>query len=389
VDQQHGAGRRGRQPVFAALAALLVLAIVLTVVAGTTSVLPQGLRRLILGTASVPSRQASRPPPPLATAPPPGAQAIPAPGPTMVAQPLDARAIAANVIPQTVDISAELAYDGGSSDGTGLLLTSSGLVLTDEHVIFEAYRIAARVGGRGRAYRAAVIGADPSDDVALLQLQGAAGLTPVAPGDPTSAAVGDPVVAIGNANGNGPASHSGQLTSLAEDFPVAADGDWPGAVVSSMLATDALVEPGQSGGPLVDSTGRVIALLESGDDQGIGYATPIDNALAIARQIAAGQPSPYIVMGLPAVLGVVTEDARGRTPGARVVTTHPGTPAESLGLGSGDVVTRLDDTDVTSALGLARMLVRYRPGDRAAVAWTTRLGARRSAIVRLAAGPGP
>jgi S1-C subfamily serine protease len=156
-----------------------------------------------------------------------------------------------------------------------------------------------------------------------------------------------------------------------------------------MIATSATVDPGQSGGPLVDARGRVIAMLESGDGPGTGYATPIDRALRIARQIASGEPSPYLVIGRPAVLGAAAKDAGGRPGGAEVTSVHAGTPAVSMGLRPGDVITRLDDASVTSALVLARTLVRYRPGDRALIGWTGRFGVRHTAGATLAAGPAP
>jgi S1-C subfamily serine protease len=370
--------RRSRAGTWTVAVALVVMvALVVSILGGA------GITYLLNGGGSSGS-------PTLATVPPPGADALslPAADTSPPAPTLDARAVAARVIPTTVDLNADLAYDGGQSQGTAIVLTSSGLVVTDEHVIFEAVTITAQVAGTGRTYQVALIGADPADDVALLQLQGASGLTPATLGVTSADAIGDEIAAIGNANGDGPASRRGRITDTGESFPVMADGDWPGVGASDMLATDANVAPGQSGGPVVDASGRAIGMLESGGDSGGGYATPMEDVLPIAQQIAAGQATSRIEIGLPAILGVVAQDASGH-PGAKVTTVHPGTPAQSLGMRSGDVITTIDSSDVTSALELSLLLVQYEPGDRATLTWTAALGITRTASFTMAAGPGP
>jgi len=363
---------------------LTAFVIVVTAVAGTTTAFSPGVRRLILG-GGTPLAQ-----PAIATAAPPGARAIPTPGASGPAPggTLDERAVTAQVLPATVDIEVELAYGQGEAGGTGIVLSPSGLVLTDEHVIFEAVSITAQVARRGRIYRAALVGADPADDVALLQMQGASGLQAAAMGDSRDAAVGDPVAVIGYPT-SGQATVRGKITDTGVSAPVDADGDWPGANVSDMLESSARVIPGQSGGPMVDSSGRVLGMLESGGDSGGALATPIEDALTIAAQIASGQATQRIVIGRSAVLGAATQDASGRTPGAEVVTVHSGTPAESLGLHHGDVITKIDDSDITGGLNLALVLVRYHPGDRVRVAWIGLLGLKHQGTVALTAGPAP
>jgi S1-C subfamily serine protease len=367
-----------------AVGGLLLVMIVVTAVAGATAVFPPGVRRLILGGGSSAVSRV------LATAPPPGAQAIPAPDTQQASSPgpLDARAITAQVVPTTVNLDVRLHYGLGEAGGTGIVLTSSGLVLTDEHVIFEGDRITAQVGGRGRLYQAALIGADPADDVALLQLEQASGLRTATLGTAASAGVGDQVLVIGYPAA-GLVTVRGTITDRGVASSVVPDGDWPGANVTDMLESSANVISGQSGGPVVDASGRVIGMLESGGDNGGALATPTEDALLIATQIAAGRASYRIVIGLPAVLGVVAQDANGRPGGAQVVSVHSGTPADSLGLHPGDVITKVDGSDVTSALELALVLVRYHPGDRASLDWTGLFGARHRATVTLAAGPAP
>jgi len=381
---------RSRSPIWIAVAALLIVAIGLTVVARSTSWLPPGLRTVILGGGG-----GHRPPSVtyIATAPPPGADAIPAaevvPPPARAA--LDQAALAARVVPATVDLTIELHYDQGEAGGSGIVLTPDGLVLTDEHVTFQADRITAQVAGRGRTYDAAIIGADPAADVALIRLRGASGLKTVTFADPASAQVNDAVLGIGYPD-PAPLVVRGRITSLSDDISTEADGEQAAADYTNMLESTLDTKPGMSGGPVVDRAGRVVGLIESGSDRGGTAAVRTDVALDVARRIAAGRADAEVVIGLSAELGVAADDATdgsGYPTGARVNRVHTGTPAEALGLHFGDTITDLGGARIATARDLELALLPHRPGDRVAVSWSDVLHLPHHGTVTLARGPAP
>ena len=330
---------------------------------------------------------------------------------------IDGNAIADRVDPALVDINTQLA-GGGAAAGTGMILTSTGVVLTNNHVIADATSITAQVGGTGRTYRASVVGYDVSDDVAVLQLQGASGLKTVSVGNSGSVSVGDPVVAIGNARGQGgvPTATEGAVTALNRTITV--DDSGTAQTLSGLIEVDASIQPGDSGGPLLDAGGRVIGMNTAAAYGGrffrsqtssAGYAIPVDNAVSVAQQIRSGRSGGKIHTGPRAVLGVeVTDvgaglggrfggfggfgggDGGGAVPatnGALVAGVDQGTPAASTDLTAGDVIVAVDGTAVDSAGALSTALAPHRVGDSVTVTWVDRSGAQHSASVRLAAGP--
>ncbi|HEY5245038.1 MAG TPA: trypsin-like peptidase domain-containing protein, partial [Acidimicrobiales bacterium] len=212
-----------------------------------------------------------------------------------------------------VDIVTSLGYERASAAGTGQVLTATGEILTNNHVIRGATTISVTDVGNGRTYSATVVGYDPSHDIAVLQLTGAAGLQTATLGDSSKATVGEGVIGIGNAGGSGgtPTSAGGSITAL--DQSIAAADRFAGAAeqLSGLIEVNAPVQSGDSGGPLVDGQGRVIGMdtagsagfvLSSTDNQ--AYAIPINEALATASQIEAGHSSVTIHVGPTAFLGV-------------------------------------------------------------------------------------
>ena len=173
---------------------------------------------------------------------------------------LNTTAIASEVDPALVDIDTTVAQ-GGAAAGTGMVLTSSGLVLTNNHVIENATTINVQVVGAERTYSATVLGYSVTDDVALLQLQNASGLKTISTGNSSNLSVGQPVVAIGNAGGTGgtPSAVGGTVTALDQTI-TAGDAGTLSETLNGLIETDANIQPGDSGGALVNTAGKVIGM---------------------------------------------------------------------------------------------------------------------------------
>jgi S1-C subfamily serine protease len=266
----------------------------------------------------------------------------------------DAPSIAAQVDPGIVDVTSTLGDQGAIAAGTGMVVTSSGEVLTNNHVIQGATSIEVLLAGTGPSYTAHVVGADPTDDVALLQIDGASGLQTVTLGDSSAVSVGDPVVALGNALGRqGPPSVSqGHVTALNQTITATDQGGGNPETLNGLIQIDAPIQPGDSGGPLVDASGKVIGMDSAADGGGfngqapstVGFAIPINSAMAIVKQLEAGGASPSSVpTGHGALLDVDVQDATAQgVSGALVVQVPSGSPAASAGIVAGDVIVGFD-----------------------------------------------
>ncbi|HTT86500.1 MAG TPA: S1C family serine protease, partial [Acidimicrobiales bacterium] len=228
----------------------------------------------------------------------------PAPG-----APSNAGSIAVRVDPSLVDISVIDADQGVGGAGSGMVLTSSGDVLTNNHVVEGATSITATDVGNGATYRAAVVGYDKTQDVAVVKLEGASGLKTVRPGDSARLAVGGGVVAIGNARGAGGTPHEagGSITGL--DRIIVAQDTLSRTTerLTGLIETNAEIVPGDSGGALVNRAGDVVGMVTAGSMgfafQGAsnqGYAVPIDEALSVARQIEGHRSSTTVHIGATA-----------------------------------------------------------------------------------------
>lgn len=311
-------------------------------------------------------------------------------------------AIAAAVDPALVDIGTTLAQGGGAA-GTGMVLTASGLVLTNNHVIEDASTISAQVDGTGRTYSATVVGYSVTDDVALIQLSGASGLATVTTGNPSSLRVGQPIVAIGNALGKGgtPSAVAGAVTALDRTI-TASDPGTLTETLNGLIEVNAPIQPGDSGGPVVDSAGQVVgmdtAASVSGGNQfgvqsgtGQGYAIAIDDALNLVRQIEAGQTSTTVHIGPRGLLGVEVSDSAPdgsvAVSGAYVDQVEAGSPAAAAGITPGDTVVSVNGTTVSSSSDLTDLLANAAPGATEIVGWTDAAGSSHSATVQLVNGP--
>jgi serine protease Do len=296
-----------------------------------------------------------------------------------------------------VQINTVIEYQGVVGYGAGIVLSPDGVVLTNNHVVAGADTINATVVGTGQELRAKLLGFDRTEDVAVIQLLGASGV-PAAPiGDSNQVTVGEPVVSLGNANGNGkPISREqGQVTALGAN--ISADDDLTGCSeqLTGLIGVAAPLRPGDSGGPLVDNGGQVIGLnvaasvnYRLGGPGGKGFAIPINRALAIAGQIQSKAPSNTVHIGAPAMLGIGVGVTQQRASGGVVVRdVLRGTPAEQAGLLRGDVIMSLDGIPLNNATALTSVLDQHYPGEVVDLVWQNATGQQRTTKVTLASGP--
>jgi len=305
-----------------------------------------------------------------------------------------ARGKAAPLGTGVVVIDTNLAYGGGEAAGTGMVLTSSGEVLTNNHVISGATALKIVVPGTGRSYAARVVGYSVTSDVAVLQLKGASNLKTVTTATAEKLAVGQAVTAVGNAGGTGSLSTAkGSITALRRTI-TASDGS-RAERLAGLLETNASLQPGDSGGPLVDGAGRVIGMdtaaaagfgFES-TSASDGYAIPIGKALAVAKQITVGRSSATVHVGATAFLGVQVASAAYDGSGAVIAAVVPGGPADTAGLGAGDVITAVGRKAVTSPDALSTLLLTKKPGTQLAITFVGQTGAAGTAQVTLGSGP--
>ena len=312
--------------------------------------------------------------------------------------------IAASVDPGLVDIVTTLGYQHAKAAGTGLVLTPSGEVLTNNHVIEGATSIRVTDIGNGRTYPATVLGYDRSHDIAVLKLRGASGLRTVRTGNSALASVGQRVIGIGNAGGRGgaPSVVTGRIVRLGASVTASDAAAGTSERLTGLIGHNAPIKPGDSGGPLVDKAARVIGVNTAASGHGgfqlrgatQAFAIPINRALSIARRIVSGAASSTVHIGATGFLGVAVESAAqaaaGGVPvghGVVVAGVFRGSPASAAGLAAGDVIVSADGNRVGSPLALQSVLGRHLPGDRVGISWVDRAGQRHSAAVTLINGP--
>ena len=347
------------------------------------------------------------------------------------------QAIVNKVAPGLVIINTTLQYSSETAAATGMVISPDGLVLTNNHVIEDSTSITAHTAN-GHKYQAKVVGYDVTGDIALIQLQGASGLTTIPRGDSNSVKTGDSVVALGNAEGqNAIVPAAGQVTALNQTITA---GDQGGTIsretLRNMIQTNANIVSGDSGGPLANSAGQVIGMDTAGNDGGFavqqdssGYAIPIDNALAVAQQIEQGQASSTVTIGYPPFMGVYigqgsnsdpqaqaeqqnggngfggfggngnqncyTSD-RNLTPPSNIANVNSGTlilgticggPAMAAGMTAGSVITAVNGQAIGSPDSLTGMVSKFKPGTTIEVTWVSPSGQRSTSSITLTAGP--
>jgi S1-C subfamily serine protease len=293
-----------------------------------------------------------------------------------------------------VVIETNLGFQGGQAAGTGMVLTSSGEILTNNHVIRGATDIKVVVPNTGQSYSAQVIGYDVSHDVAVLRVSGASNLKTISQGDSGSVNPGQSVQAVGNAGGTGRLSFaSGTVTNV--DRAITVGDDQGGSEsLSGLIETNAAVRPGDSGGPLLNSSGQVIgmdtAASVSNDvaqtTTNDGYAIPINNAMSIVKQIESGNGSGTVHVGGTAFLGVEST-ANSYSSGAEISAVVPGSAAEAAGLTAGDLILSVGGHTISSPDELSQVVLTQKPGASISAVYLDQAGATQTTNLTLASGP--
>jgi S1-C subfamily serine protease len=333
--------------------------------------------------------------------------------------PADINSIAAKVDPALVDINVTFSYQQAQGAGTGIVLTPNGEILTNNHVINGATTISVTDVGNGQTYKATVVGYDPTHDLAVLQTTGASKLKTADIGSSSKLQVGQAVVGIGNAGGSGgtPSSAGGSITALNQSITAGDELDGTSEQLTDLIQTNADIQSGDSGGSLVNSSGQVIGV-DTAASQGFsfggqsssggqGYAIPIDQAIATAKQIEAGKTSATVHIGATAFLGVLvsTGDSSGgssgsgglggsgsgagssSTTGATVSGVVANGAAANVGLAQGDVITAFGGQSINSPSDLSKLILPHHPGDKVSLTWTDTFGQSHTATVTLGSGP--
>jgi S1-C subfamily serine protease len=301
-----------------------------------------------------------------------------------------------------VVVDTKIGYPGGNAAGTGIVLTSSGEVLTNNHVIEGATSVDVVVPGSTHHYSAKVVGYSKLADVAVLQLSGASNLKTASLGDSSKVTINQAVKALGNAGGTGTLTPaSGTVTGLGRSITVS-DGQGGSARLTGMIETNAALQPGDSGGPLLNTKGQVIgmdtAALTGFTFRATGasnsYAIPINTARTIAKQIESGKASTAVHIGPTAFLGVLVANTVGNgrfggsaPVGGLIAGVIPGGPAASAGLTAGDVIAAINGHTVSSPSAIPSLLLTKKPGAKITVTYTNQSGTSHVTTITLGTGP--
>jgi S1-C subfamily serine protease len=287
-------------------------------------------------------------------------------------------------------INTNLGLQGGAAAGTGMVLTSSGEVLTNNHVIRGATSVRVVIPGTKHTYTAKVVGYDVADDVAILKAADASHLRTVSTAASARLKVGQAVRAVGNANGSGRlVSARGSITGLRRTITVSDDSGGAESL-AGLIETNAALQPGDSGGPLLNASGKVIGMDTAASTGFVStaadsYAIPIAKALSVAKQIVAGHATARVHIGATAFLGIQVQG--GGANGLVIAGVVPGGPAESAGLQAGDVITSIDGRAITTPRSLTSYLLTKKPGATVTIGYVDLNGQSLTASLALASGP--
>jgi S1-C subfamily serine protease len=306
----------------------------------------------------------------------------------------DPNAVAAKVTPGIVNINVTLGSNGGAA-GTGMVITSTGEVLTNNHVIDGETSMTVELPSSGKTYTAHVLGYDLTEDVALVQIDGGGTFQTVSIGNSSTVNIGDAVVALGNALGRNvaPTVTTGQVTNLNRTITASDQSGADVETVTGLIEVSAQIQPGDSGGPLTNSNGTVIGMDTAAQSSGqfsqqgstIAYAIPISKAMSIVKQIQSGQSTDNVRVGSTrALLGVGGRTGQG---GVQVAQVQSGSAAANAGITIGSIITALNGTAIDTNSALRHAIVQHNPGTSVSVTWTDTSGQSHTAQVTLGTGP--
>jgi putative serine protease PepD len=273
---------------------------------------------------------------------------------------------------------------GQTSQGSGFIYDREGHIVTNAHVVDGAETVSVRFSN-GSTYEATVVGTDASSDLAVLKVDAPASLLrPLALADSSKVVVGEAVVAIGSPFGLEGSLTSGIVSALHRQMTAP-----NGFGIADSIQTDAAINHGNSGGPLLDLSGRVIGVTaqiesDSGGNDGVGFAVPSNAVRSVVSQLLAGGEVRYAYLGVS--VDTVSTATGATATGARITTVRSGTPAEDAGLQSGDVVVTIDGTTIDTGDELQSVIAGKKPGDKVQVTYV-RDGDRKTATVTLAERP--
>ena len=316
--------------------------------------------------------------------------------------------IATKVDAGLVDITTTFASTSQTAEGTGMILTSDGLVLTNNHVVEDAQTLSVRDVATNATYVGKVVGYDLTQDVALIQLKDASGLTTIKTANSDKVASGEKIVGIGNAGGVGgtPSFVPGSVVALNQAITAGDETNPAGSErLSGLIEVNAAIEPGDSGGPLVNDKGKVVGMDTAGSDLNggfgfdpgntsgdRGYAIPINTALAIVTSIRDDVATSGVHIGATAFLGVEFDSATAAgnansSSGVTIAGTVAGSAANAAGFVAGDVITSIDGQSVTTGTDLQTILLTKKPGDTIHVDYLNAGGVAKTVSVVLGSGP--
>jgi S1-C subfamily serine protease len=308
---------------------------------------------------------------------------------------LNINAIAAKVDPAIVDINTVVG--SGQAAGTGQIISSNGEILTNNHVVDRSTAIQVSLAGHSQTYTAHVVGVDPSADIAVIQVDGVSGWPTVSFASSSSVQVGDAIVALGNALGQGgtPDVSQGSITALDQTI-TASETNGKSEQLTGLLQSDATIYPGDSGGPIVNSSGQVVGMITAGDVQGfrssasnVNYAIPSDTILDVVNRIRSGQASSDIIYGQTGFIGVTVQNVDAEiqaqlnlnvSSGALVVSVQSGSPAAAAGINRYSVITSVAGSQITSVDDLGSALLAHKPGERVSISWVNASGTHSATV---------
>jgi putative serine protease PepD len=268
----------------------------------------------------------------------------------------------------------------GQGQGSGFVYDADGHIITNEHVVDGANSVSVRFWN-GKTFTASVVGTDASTDLAVLKVDAPVSqLFPLSLGDSSKLVVGDQVVAIGSPFGLEGTVTSGIVSALHREMTSPNH-----FAIDNSIQTDAAINHGNSGGPLLNAQGKVVGVnsqieSNSGGNEGVGFAIPSNTVKSIASQLISNGKAEH------AFLGVVLSDSSSQTGGAAIGQVRARTPAAKASLRAGDVVTSAGGTKINSASELRAVINAHRPGDTISVTYT-RGGQSHTVKVKLAARP--